>query len=125
MTRMDEHDQPANEPMYQHLTNCAQYAEYLQFYALPDIDAVNTIVSKQMHLQNVVTENTKIIDHNGNWAHFQYLEAYCIKTMTAEFNIYIPGQNIWQKVKKYSKIGQDLKNVIFNFACFLTTVVNV
>ena len=36
-----------------------------------------------------------------------------------------PGQNIWQKVKKYSKIGQDLKNVIYNFACFLTAVVNV
>ena len=39
--------------------------------------------------------------------------------------IYNPGQNIWQKVKKYSKIGQDLKNVIYNFACFLTAVVNV
>ena len=36
-----------------------------------------------------------------------------------------PGQNIWQRVKKYSKIGQDLKNVIYNFACFLTAVVNV
>ena len=54
-----------------------------------------------------------------------FLKAYCIKTMTAEFNIYNPGQNILQKVKKYSKIRQDLKNVIFNFACFLTTVVNV
>ena len=29
-----------------------------------------------------------------------------------------PGQSIWQKVRKYSKIGQDLKNVISNFACF-------
>ena len=39
--------------------------------------------------------------------------------------VYNPGQNISQKVKKYSKIGQDLKNVIYNFACFLTAVVNV
>ena len=122
---MDEHDQPAIQPMSQHLANCAQYAEYLQFYALLDIDAVNAVVSKEMHQQNFVTENTEIIDHNDNWTHFQYLKAYCIKTMTAEFNIYNPGQNILQKVKKYSKIRQDLKNVIFNFACFLTTVVNV
>ena len=71
ITRMDEHDQPANQPMYQHLENCAQYAEYLQFYALLDIDAVNAIVSKEMHQQNFVTENTEIIDHNDNWTHFQ------------------------------------------------------
>ena len=25
---------------------------------------------------------------------------------------YNPSQNIWQKLKKYSKIGQDFKNVI-------------
>ena len=36
-----------------------------------------------------------------------------------------PGQNTWQKVKKYSKIGQNLKNFIYNFACFLTAIVNV
>ena len=67
--------------MYQHLTNCAQFAEYLKFYALPDIDAVNTIVSKEMHLHNAVTENNKIIYHNDNWVHLQYLEPYYIKTL--------------------------------------------
>ena len=29
-----------------------------------------------------------------------------------------PGQNIWHKVKKYIKIGQDFKNIICNFAYF-------
>ena len=29
-----------------------------------------------------------------------------------------PGQNIWQKLKKSSKIGQDFKNLLSNFACF-------
>ena len=48
--------------MYQHLTNCAQFAECLKFYALPDIDAVNTSVSKKMHLHNAATESTDIID---------------------------------------------------------------
>ena len=38
---------------------------------------------------------------------------------------YNPGQNIWNKVKKSSKIGQDYKNVTSNFAYFLTAVVKV
>ena len=38
---------------------------------------------------------------------------------------YDPSQNIWHKVKKYSKIGQDFKNLISDFACFLTAIVNV
>ena len=36
-----------------------------------------------------------------------------------------PGQNIWHKVKKYSKTGQDYKNLISDFACFLTAFVKV
>ena len=36
-----------------------------------------------------------------------------------------PVQNIWQKVKRYNKIGQGFKNIISNFACFLTAIVNV
>ena len=40
-----------------------------------------------MHLHNAVTENTKIIDHNNNWAFLQYLEAYYVKPMSPEINI--------------------------------------
>ena len=76
-----------SQPMYQHLRNCAQYAECLRFYALPDTDAVNAIVSKQMHLHNAVSENTEIIDHNDNWTHLQYLEDYYIKIVSIEINI--------------------------------------
>ena len=36
-----------------------------------------------------------------------------------------PGQNIWHKVKKYSQTGQDLKNLISNFAWFLRAFVKV
>ena len=51
--------------MYQQLTNCAQFAEYLKFYALLDVDVVNTIASKGLHLYNAVTENTEIIDYSN------------------------------------------------------------
>ena len=73
--------------MYLHLTNRVQFAEYLKFYALPDIDAVNTIVSKEPHLHNAIIVNTEIVGHNDNWVHLQYLEAYYIRTMSPEIDI--------------------------------------
>ena len=61
--------------------------------------------------------------------HFMlYLSIYCnvFHIDVSYFKItYNPGQNIWYKVKKYSKIGQAIKNVISIFACFLTAIVNV
>ena len=39
---MGEHGTKPDQPMYQHLKNCAQFAKYLKFYALPNIDAVNS-----------------------------------------------------------------------------------
>ena len=84
---MNKHGTKPDHPLYQHLTNYARFEEYLKFYALPDIDADNTIVSQELHLHNAVTENTKIIDRNNNWAHLQYLEAYYIKTTSPEINI--------------------------------------
>ena len=56
---MDKHGRKADEPINQHLTNCAQFAEYLRFYALPDIDAANTIVSNELQLHRSVTENVR------------------------------------------------------------------
>ena len=31
---------------------------------------------------------------------------------------YNPGQNIWNKIEKSSKTGQDKKSLISTFACF-------
>ena len=41
-----------------------------------------------------------------------------------ELKNYNPGQNIWHKLKKSSKIRQDFKN-LSNFAYFLTAIVKV
>ena len=56
---MDKHGRKADEPINQHLTNCAQFPEYLRFYALPDMDAANTIVSNELQLHRSVTENVR------------------------------------------------------------------
>ena len=81
---MDERRKKLDQPIYQHLTNWAQFAEYLKFYALPDVDAVDIVLYKELHLHNVVTD---IIDHDDNWVHLQYLEAYYSKTMSPKLNI--------------------------------------
>ena len=39
--------------------------------------------------------------------------------------IYNTRQNIWGKIEKSSKTGQDKKNLISTFACFLTAIANV
>ena len=41
------------------------------------------------------------------------------------FFTYNLGQNIWYKVEKSSKVGQDFKSLLSNFACFLTANVKV
>ena len=51
------------------------------------------VVSKELHLHYDITENTEIIDYNDNWTNLQYLEAYYIKTISPEINI-------WLKVSK-------------------------
>ena len=53
------------------------------------------------------------------------------KTFFSKFNQkirqvdYNHGQNMWNKVKNSTKIGQDYKKVIYNFACFLNAIVKV
>ena len=39
--------------------------------------------------------------------------------------IYNPGQNIWDKIEKSSKTGQDKKRLTSTFACFLTATAKV
>ena len=60
------------------------------------------------------------------WSHFSGLRPKNRPEAAWNYTFfYNPGQNIWHKLKKYIKIGQDFKNVISNFACFLTAIVNV
>ena len=41
------------------------------------------------------------------------------------FSIYNPGQNIWNKIEKSSKIGQVKRSLTSIFACFWTTIAKV
>ena len=37
ITRIYDHGAKPDQPVHQHLTSCAQFAEYLNFYTLPDM----------------------------------------------------------------------------------------
>ena len=87
IARIDEHGTEPNQPVHQHLTSCTKFEEYLWFYTLPDIDTINIIVSKDLHLHNAVVQNTEMIDHNKQLVNLQYLETFYIKTMWPEINI--------------------------------------
>ena len=47
------------------------------------------------------------------------------KAINVSHVTYNPGQNIWNKIEKYSKIGQDKKSLTSTFACFLTDIAKV
>ena len=47
---------------------------------------------------------------------------FCSQTFKQTYN---PGQNIWNKLEKSSKIGQKKESLITTFACFLTAIAKV
>ena len=61
-----------------------------------------------------VTENIQKFKSDGDWS--KLWPKICVPGN--------PNQNIWHKLMKYSKIEQGLKNVISNFAYFLTAILN-
>ena len=87
ITRIDEHGTKVDQPMYQHLSNCSGFNECIMLFALPDTATGTTIISKELHLHNVVINNVKILDKNNKWSQLQFLEAYYIKKLAPEINI--------------------------------------
>ena len=67
-------------------------------------------------MANLKNSNHKNLNKTG-------VKRKCLESLSEK--CHNPGQNIWQKVKGYEKGGQDFKNIISNFACFLTAIVNV
>ena len=74
--------------MYQQLSNCSAFNDHIMLFTLPDAAASaknTTIISKELHLHNVVINNVKILDKNDKWGQLQFLEAYHIK-LASEIN---------------------------------------
>ena len=80
---------------------------------------------KKQKQGNIITNN--IIKNKAKNSlleqHHQY--THCIIISQIAVVTYNPGQNIWNKIEKSSKTGQEKKSLISNFACFLTATAQV
>ena len=64
ITTLDDYGTKFYQPMYQHLSICSAFNDHIMLFTLPDAAADTTIVSKELHLRNAVTNNVKILDKN-------------------------------------------------------------
>ena len=85
------------------------------------------IVREEVYLRNIDRKLIVIVIFNyfTNISFLKDFTNYFFISYCVQEKICNPSQNIWYNLKKYSKIGQGFKNVISNFACFLTAIVNV
>ena len=58
LIRLDEDGSKPDQPMYQHVSNCATFSNSINFLELPDINRINTI--QKLHLHDAVIGNCKI-----------------------------------------------------------------
>ena len=62
ITRLNEHSNHSDQPMFQHLQHCEKFLETMTLYSLPDIDTDVSTVNLQAHIANAVSDNWKILD---------------------------------------------------------------
>ena len=53
------------------------------------------------------------------------IPGYCPLHIQSLYFSYNPGQNIWNKMEKFSKTEEEKKGLVSIFACFLTAIAKV
>ena len=89
----DEHGNPHDQPMFQHLVNWQQFLEKLSILNLPISDNSIPEVELNSHVMNAVHNNSKVLDHNNNWSQLCFLEAFYIKTSKPKANAGFKASN--------------------------------
>ena len=57
ITRLNEHSNRSDQPMFQHLQHCEKFLEIMGLYELLDIDTDVSTVNLQVHIASAVSEN--------------------------------------------------------------------
>ena len=57
MTRLSEHSNRSDQPMFQYLQHCEKFLETMILYQLPDIDTDVSTVNLQAHIGSAVSDN--------------------------------------------------------------------
>ena len=115
-------------PVLRYLLSIGTFVKYWDFYqAQRLISSVDTYIKNQKFypVQRRLSSLEAFIE--GVEDFIQYRGFYAVQRLSSRRQtfIYNPGKNIWNKLEKSSKAGQDKKCLISTFACFLTSIAKV
>ena len=65
-TRVNEHSNHSDGPMFQHLQYCEKFLERITLYQLPNIDTDVSHVILQAYIPCAISDNWSILDSNKN-----------------------------------------------------------
>ena len=74
ITRLKEHGERTEQPMYQHLLKCQSFHENVEM-----LNVLYNDVNEELHIYNAVLNNFEIVATNHQWSQLDFLEAYYIK----------------------------------------------
>ena len=81
----------------------------------------NLILEQKDPFRNIITlmllDGVDVISQSNSFISIMRVQSF--------FATYNPGQNIWNKIEKFSKIGQIKKCLISFIASFFTTIAKV
>ena len=86
ITRLNEHINRSDHPMFQHLQHCKTLLEAMTLYQLPDIDTDVRTVNLQSRIASAVSDNWKILGSNTNWIQLSFLESLFLKRLKPKAN---------------------------------------
>lgn len=85
ITRLLEHGTREEQPMFQHLSRCDIFHDYVTMFSMPSDDMSVEIDTKE-HIKNAVLSNFEIVDSSSNWSQLLFLEAFYIKRFSPSIN---------------------------------------
>ena len=85
---MKEQGSRSDQPMYQHLSNCELFHDYVDMFDLPAavVDTPSDI-DREEHILNAVLNNFRVLESCANWSQLCFLEAYYIKNLSPSINV--------------------------------------
>ena len=83
--RMDEHGTRSDQPLHQHLTNCAEFNYLVGLHNLPSSEKKG-IASIDSHIYQAVKQNSNVIARSDDWLTLAYMEPLFAKKYNATIN---------------------------------------
>ena len=86
ITRLLEHGTREDQPMFQHLSRCDSFHDYVSMFNMPSNNMSSIEIDTKEHIKNTVISNFEIVDSSSNWSQLLFLEAFYIKRFSPSIN---------------------------------------